>query len=463
MELLFYHKQEKKDRKGASKSTCELKLFYDNLVINYIATFELEYQRYGSKKHIIFNHFFSLNVINGDITVIHKIVNAEDERGMFRNMTNIKKNNFNSFLNLIENGYIRGEKRINYWGVKHKKALDNINQIILKILRPKFKMEFYKEKEYINKYVIYPLYDLVVDFHLDSKGIKPHDSIYHTIQNEYPKKKWLKKNDNKFLPAVLDSYGIKSKYLIGILNKPHNKPFYISSLNYLCKLFGENYIDYLKQFTWENHCYDLPPNKRTHELKNESEKKCMINVINKWENDTLKTDSLIYSINKLLTIREVVEQKNIDLKFKAKNDIEFDNLMELWSGIKLHFSRGFKLKYILPEEFIKTIEQDIVIGEDVYKPKLLQTEEDFRIEGYTMKNCMSKQFPHGALYLYVSLQHKRKRINLQYRRGSLVQSYGKANTPVIDMFNEAIVNLNERFSKYPNIEWKKEKYDFIKN
>jgi hypothetical protein len=189
----------------------------------------------------------------------------------------------------------------------------------------------------------------------------------------------------------------------------------------------------------------------------------MINVINKWENDTLKTDSLIYSINKLLTIREVVEQKNIDLKFKAKNDIEFDNLMELWSGIKLHFSRGFKLKYILPEEFIKTIEQDIVIGEDVYKPKLLQTEEDFRIEGYTMKNCMSKQFPHGALYLYVSLQHKRKRINLQYRRGSLVQSYGKANTPVIDMFNEAIVNLNERFSKYPNIEWKKEKYDFIKN
>jgi hypothetical protein len=463
MELLFYHKQEKKDRKGASKSTCELKLFYDNLVINHIATFELEYQRYGSKKHIIFNHFFSLNVINGDITVIHKIVNAEDERGMFRNMTNIKKNNFNSFLNLIENGYIRGEKRINYWGVKHKKALDNINQIILKILRPKFKMEFYKEKEYINKYVIYPLYDLVVDFHLDSKGIKPHDSIYHTIQNEYPKKKWLKKNDNKFLPAVLDSYGIKSKYLIGILNKPHNKPFYISSLNYLCKLFGENYIDYLKQFTWENHCYDLPPNKRTHELKNESEKKCMINVINKWENDTLKTDSLIYSINKLLTIREVVEQKNIDLKFKAKNDIEFDNLMELWSGIKLHFSRGFKLKYILPEEFIKTIEQDIVIGEDVYKPKLLQTEEDFRIEGYTMKNCMSKQFPHGALYLYVSLQHKRKRINLQYRRGSLVQSYGKANTPVIDMFNEAIVNLNERFSKYPNIEWKKEKYDFIKN
>jgi hypothetical protein len=65
------------------------------------------------------------------------------------------------------------------------------------------------------------------------------------------------------------------------------------------------------------------------------------------------------------------------------------------------------------------------------------------------------------LYIFVALQHKRKRINLQYRKGKLVQSYGKANTAVLPVFNNATDVLSDRFSKYTNMEWKKEKYDFI--
>jgi len=98
----------------------------------------------------------------------------------------------------------------------------------------------------------------------------------------------------------------------------------------------------------------------------------------------------------------------------------------------------------------------------VYKPKLILSEEDFRLEGFTMKNCMSKQFSHGAIYIYVSLQHKRKKVNLQYRKGRLNQSYGKANTPVTPIFNDAIEVLTKRFERYSNIEWRKDKYDFLK-
>jgi hypothetical protein len=75
------------------------------------------------------------------------------------------------------------------------------------------------------------------------KGIKAHDNIYYDIQNEYPKKKWLEKNDYKYLPAILESYGIKSKYLIAILNKS-NVNVSISALNYISKLFGENHLEY---------------------------------------------------------------------------------------------------------------------------------------------------------------------------------------------------------------------------
>ena len=49
MDFLFKHNQEKTDRKYNSKSSCDLKLFYDGLYINYNATFDFEYERYGSK------------------------------------------------------------------------------------------------------------------------------------------------------------------------------------------------------------------------------------------------------------------------------------------------------------------------------------------------------------------------------------------------------------------------------
>ena len=79
-----------------------------------------------------------------------------------------------------------------------------------------------------------------------------------------------------------------------------------------------------------------------------------------------------------------------------------------------------------------------------------------------MKNCMGKQFIYGLMRIYISLTHKRKRINLQYNRnGNLLQSYGKANTPVDAFFNDAVEILNKKMSKYSDIEWTKEKYDFI--
>ena len=95
--------------------------------------------------------------------------------------------------------------------------------------------------------------------------------------------------------------------------------------------------------------------------------------------------------------------------------------------------------------------------------ELILNEDDFRIEGHKMKNCMSKQFPHGAIYIFVAIQFNRKRINLQYRKGNLIQSYGKANTPVDKIFNEATTILTSRFKHYTNIEWKKEKYSIITN
>ncbi len=459
MDLLFTHKQEKIEKKSNSNSSCDLKFFYDGTSIIYTSTFHFVYHRYNNKKNVTFEHSFTLNVSNGDIQTTYAIINEglTDER-MFRTHKKNKKNDFKMLSETIENGLYRGEKRIGYWGVKYNRATDHIVNLIKNIIDPKFKLKWDKDKSIQG---VNELYDTMVDYHLDCKGIKGHDGVYFDIQNDYPKKKWLEKNDFKFLPSVLDSYGIKSKYLIGEINKNTCRSINISSLNYICKLFGENYLEYIKQIKWSNHCTEIPPNKKTHELKNDAEKKSMVNIINKWETDSLKSDSLIYLVNKLLSIRELLEKRNVNLKFKGKNDSDFDNLMEVWSGIKFHFARGYRVKYTMSDEFVDFIEKDIIVGGEVFKPKILLSEDEFRMEGYEMKNCMSKQFPHGAIYIFVSMQHKNKRINLQYRKGNLVQSYGKANTPVMDVFNEPTEILTQRFKSNPNIEWKKEKYDFL--
>ena len=151
--------------------------------------------------------------------------------------------------------------------------------------------------------------------------------------------------------------------------------------------------------------------------------------------------------------------KGHDLKIKMRSPDDIDYLISFWSLLKKHLTVGYKLKYNIPDEIVNDIETPIVINDKVFTPKVILSEDDFILEGALMKNCMSKQFLHGALYIYISLSLGRKRINLQYRRGSFVQAYGKANTPVNrEMFGDAMDILCERLKKYPYLIWKKEKY-----
>jgi hypothetical protein len=465
MELLIQHKQEKLNKKHKSSFKCDLKLFSDNKNIIFNGTFDFDYFRYGTKSVVTFEHTINFSLITGDVEVVYKIINnGFTESRHLKSDTKIKKNNFMVLYDAIENGLMRGEKRRGFWGIKYTRVSEKIIKKYIEIVQLKFDTKFHNEKDYLGNNSQYSsLFELFVDYHLEKKKIKGYDAIYNHILYEYPKKKWLDLNENKFLPAILDSYGIKSKYLIGELNKKWDRPILLSSLNYICKLFGDNHIDYLKKFVWEHHCFDAVPNKRTHELKNESEKDCMVKVIQNWEKENLKTDSFMYLTNRLLSVRELLENKGYDkLNFKAKNDSEYDTTYNMWNGLKQYYTRGYKLRYSIPKEILDFIEKPIELNNETYKVKVLTTEEDFRIEGYNMKNCMSQQFIHGITYLYVAIQKGRKRINLQYRKGRLIQSYGKANTPVDDIsFIEASEELNKRLENYTTLEWKREKYDYL--
>lgn len=463
MDLLFNHHQDKRHKNGKTHSYCDLKLYKFNNLIHYVAEFCFTYYRYEVEKNMSVNYGLTIDMNNGDLTSTYQIINKSPSSEVFGlSKCNKIKNKFDKVFETTSSGFYNGEKRKKFWGVKYDKVTSKIFNIILNNLSQEIKSEFLKGKDYINKPVINPLFDLLVDFHLDKKKIKSHDSVYFSIQREYPKIKWLRLNDYKFLPSVLDSYGIKTKYLIGEINKNETNDINIRSVNYLCKLFGENYVDYLKQIDWATHCCVPTPNKKHHELKNEYEKKSMIKLINNWEKENFHVNDLISSISELLTIREFLETKNINLKFKVNNDIEFMLTFERWKNMKSHYKKGYQIRYSMPNDFVCEIEKEIIVDGLVFKPTILKTEEEYNLEGFIMKNCMGKQFIYGLMRIYISLTHKRKRINLQYNRnGNLLQSYGKANTPVDVFFNESVKILNKRMLEYSDIQWVKEKYDFI--
>ena len=441
---------------------CDLKLFGDNNFLIYSGIFDLEYSRYGSRKHVTFEHELNICLISGDIKVTYRIVNDNlSDENVYKTSYKIKKNDFRMLNDLIENGFYRGEKRLNYWGVKYERAINEISDFIVNRIKPIFKSEYYSNKSYKEKPSVNELYDILVDFHLVKKNIKGHDNVYYDIMDLYPSKKYLKLNDNKFLPSVLDSLGIKSKYLIKELNTLEI-PVNINALNYLCKLFGENYLDYLKKLNWFTHCYDIRiPKIKPETLKNETEKNSFVKLINNWDSSTINTESIFTGIDKLLKLRKNLESRGTTIILTAKNDSQFNGLIEKLNNLKQYYQRGYKVKYVHPEDFINDIQQDIIIDNETFKIKVLATEEDFINEGVFMKNCMSKQFNNGILYIYLRGTLKNKHINLQYRKGLLSQSYGKSNTTVPSMFNPFIDILNEKFKKYQGLTWLKEKYDHI--
>jgi hypothetical protein len=459
MDLLFQFKKEKKTKKTTDSFFCDLNLYYDGTLINLLATYDLKYVRYGSPHHIVYSYGLVINKNTGDINTIYKFELLHNSFGGNYVKTVSKKNDFNELHTLTEKGLIAGQKNRGYWGVKYERALDTVFQHIYDILSSEMENEYFLSKPYIHKHHFNQFYDFLVDFHLDKKKIKAHDSVYDHIMEVYPKQKWLKLNENKFLPAVLDSMGIKTNYLVGEINKNPDTVIKLSSLKFICDLFGENYIDYIKSVSWIDHCYTYPPNKKTFRLKNDTEKKNIVKVLNMWEKNATAPHSFVYKTNSLLSLREKLEKKNIDVKFRANDDDSFINLEQEWKHLLEFMRKGYRLKYTFEEHFLTSIESDIIVDGLIFKPTILKTQEDFSKEGYIMKNCLGNLFNGGLSNVFLSLVHNKKRISLQYRNGTLISSYGKANSVVPSDFSKAAEILSNRFKEFKDIKWVREKYD----
>jgi hypothetical protein len=478
MDLIFDYTQNRKTDKGKCIENYDIKLYHESDYLLLEIQYNYSYQRpketddegeYTLTREVENEYTLRLDLKSANFWVFSHITTKGFFGERHGGSSKTIKNNFKKLSDLTNDAFFNGCKKSNEWGVRFKNKIEQAYELIKGIIQPRIDSDFLKTKNYY-KVEVDPLYDLIVDYHLDKKKIKGHDLVYLDIQEDYPSQKFLKSNDRKFIPAVLDMYGIKTKQFVSWLNNNgEGMPIVIKTLNYFCKLFGDNYIDYMNKIDWHLHCYTTPPSKKIHTLKNETEKRNVLKLIDNWEKDGLRMGppalsgdgSLVKSLSNLLQLRDTIESKGIDLKFTATNEDTFDSLYEEWIGLKKYITRGYKVRYLFPEEFVNYVEQDIQIGDVVYQPLILKREEDFKIEGHIMKNCMGNQFNHGSISIYVSLRKGKRWVNVQYRNGEKHMCYGKANSPTPKDFLTAIEVLSKRMKKYKTIEWVKEKYDLI--
>ena len=480
MERVFSYEQTRETEHGKCYEKCSINVYHYNDAILIDLTYQFNYTRPpepsedsplntpGLMRYVETEHSIEIDLNKGDFHVYSSTTN-KGFLGDTKSTNSRKfKNKFSQLADITSIGFFGGSKKGNGWGVRYRNKAESAWEVIKDIIQPKIKNEYLRTKGY-HKVEVDQLYDLIVDLHLDKKNIKGHDLIYLDIQEDYPKQKYLKLNDRKFIPAVLEQYGIKNKQFVAWLNgNSEGMPVILKTLNYFCKLFGENYIDYMNKIDWHLHCYAAPKTNKVHQLKNETEKRNMIKVIQNWESEGLRTGSnismdgsLVNSLHNMLELRSKIEKKGIDLKFTATSDTTIDELYEEWEGLRKYLSKGYRVRYTFPEEFVSYVQQPIFIGDVKYEPILLTTEEQFKVEGHRMKNCMGNQFPHGAGSIYISLRKGNKWVDVQYRKGEKKMCYGKANSPTPESFKMAITSLTKRMKKYKDVKWVKEKYDLI--
>lgn len=329
------------------------------------------------------------------------------------------------------------------------------------------------------------LFDALIKFFVKTKNIKVPNNYFNLLINWYPTMKFLKRNDNKLIAAILDRFGLKSKYLIKLMHSQPNINFYF--LVRMCWFFGDDYIKYIPKINpllfsnddvlLENNSPFIEPTEKmtllsdsfrtwkTIKIETDIEKSRAVKFFNCPENVYVKKNILIGDFHDHLKMLEQIKKFYPDRVMKATTVEGFkDEHLEL-TKFSLMVRRGESLEYVFNNDLIKEIEREINIEifetnfnmkEYKFYPVILKKEEEYIEEGTHMHHCVASYIDKETS-LIVSLRldsrHGSERVTCEYNTYSAncIQARYFCNGQPPVYFEGAIMELHKRIEKCKRI------------
>lgn len=278
-----------------------------------------------------------------------------------------------------------------------------------------------------------------------TKQIKTPNEYFDLVKYYYPGQKFLKKNDNKLIQAILDKQGVKSKRTNSILNmRPY--PTTLSAIKAIVNLFGINYIQYIKIFDqMPNSPFSSPRDVKSYPINliSHNEKMKLINIINSFDISILQ----LSDFDDHLFMISAIKNSGGKFKIKAKTMKEFYNEHNSLTTMHELLRKG-KYINITYSERLSILETPILHENITYTPHILKTEHEYILEGHHMHHCVSGYIMKPES-LIISLRKESEQVTIEYdtKSGDLIQKQFYCNSVPPEYFNEPILTLSKKVKK----------------
>lgn len=324
----------------------------------------------------------------------------------------------------------------------------------------------------------------IVSLFIKLNKIKVPNDYYRLITSCYPTKKYLKKNNNKLIAAILDRCGLKSKQTIKLLHEQPNlditilhklKTYFGNDLNKMLPLLDVRFfkscselkqsdqyqfISFFSFLEKKNFSFDLDKTEKNNLIKllNQFTIENLENHVNK--NRSGIVEQQLNQVDDHLNMIRKLTEYYPETKLRAKNWSEFHNEHLELSRMDRTIKRGYIVEYVFEDYVEKYIQEPIKIykqtemGTDLsefttFYPVLLKQDIEYSEEGTHMHHCVAS-YANKEISIIVSLRlgdpYGTDRVTNEFdvRNKECLQSRYFCNAAPPDYFVEAVERLKQR-------------------
>lgn len=335
-----------------------------------------------------------------------------------------------------------------------------------------------------NKECVVWLFENITKLFVKINNIKVPNDYKMLLVSCYPTKKFLKKNDNKLIAAILDRCDIKSKQTIKLFHKYPNldikqlyslKSYFGTELSMYLKLIEDDYFGALnkekKEFDPYSPFFVFVNNNTPIYNLTKLEKMNLIKLLNQFvvENGYTGNFGTILSqqlnqVNDHFNMIRRVSEFYPDVKMRSKTWSEFHNEHLELSKLDRTIKRGYIIEYVFDERMVKMVEEPIKVykkhpsGWDmsefqIFYPVLLKQDIEYSEEGTHMHHCVAS-YANKEVSIIISLRlgsrtgSERVTNEFDTRDKKCLQSRYFCNAQPPENFVEAIQFLERRIKNY---------------